>query len=408
MPRILQINSVANFGSTGRISEQIGIAAKKYGYESYIAYGRFGHESQNRLIKIGGIFGVLMHGALSRLFDMHGLASYLATKRFISKIKKISPDIIHLHNIHGYYLNYNVLFRFLASLDIPIVWTFHDCWPFTGHCAHFDYIGCDRWKTGCKKCPQIESYPRSFVDNSNRNYQLKKQLFASISNLTIVPVSMWMNNLIKESFLNVHPCHVIHNGIDLNQFNIQSEYCINELRKKLGLLNEYVLLGVASVWNDRKGLLDFVKLSKIIPHNWKIVLVGLTDQQISMIPDRIIGIKRTENQQQLSTLYSLATVFVNPTYEDTYPTTNLESMACGTPVITYRTGGSPESVTDETGYVVEQGDVAGIFKCTNLIIAQNSSIYKTACRKRAEEFFNKSNKFDEYIKLYESLIKRKF
>jgi glycosyltransferase involved in cell wall biosynthesis len=219
---------------------------------------------------------------------------------------------------------------------------------------------------------------------------------------------MWMNNLIKESFLNVHQCHVIHNGIDLNQFNIQSEYCINELRKKLGLLNEYVLLGVASVWNDRKGLLDFVKLSKIIPHNWKIVLVGLTDQQISMIPDRIIGIKRTENQQQLSTLYSLATVFVNPTYEDTYPTTNLESMACGTPVITYRTGGSPESVTDETGYVVEQGDVAGIFKCTNLIIAQNSSIYKTACRKRAEEFFNKSNKFDEYIKLYESLIKRKF
>ena len=405
--KLLQINSVVNIGSTGRIAEQIGQAAMAAGWESYVAYGREAGLSQSHLIKIGSPFDVMWHGIATRLFDRHGLASKRATRRFISQIKEIQPDIIHLHNIHGYYLNYEVLFEYLSKADMPVVWTLHDCWAMTGHCSYFEFIGCNKWKMGCSNCPNLKSYPISLLcDNSMSNYKLKKRLFNSVKNITIVPVSKWIAQIAKESYLHNNEIHTISNGIDLSQFDIQDSDNVLLLKKHLGIKNELVLLGVASIWDKRKGLSDFVKLSEIIPDEWKLVLVGLDDKQIKQLPPKIIGIKRTQSVRQLAELYSMATAFVNLTYEDTYPTTNLESIACGTPVITYRTGGSPESLTEQTGYVVNKGDINEVVKRVQCIIDNGPDHYKNICRDYALQHFNKEDKFKEYIELYKKVLKQ--
>ena len=405
--KLLQINSVVNIGSTGRIAEQIGQAAMAAGWESYIAYGREAGQSQSRLIKIGSQFDVMWHGIATRLFDRHGLASKRATRRFISQIKEIQPDIIHLHNIHGYYLNYEVLFEYLSKADIPVVWTLHDCWAMTGHCSYFEYVGCDKWKVECNACPNLRSYPISLLcDNSMSNYKLKGRLFNSVNNLTIVPVSKWIAQIVQESYLHNNEIHTISNGIDLSQFDIQDSNNVLLLKKHLDIKNELVLLGVASIWDKRKGLSDFVKLSEIIPDEWKLVLVGLDDKQIKQLPPKIIGIKRTQSVRELAGLYSMATAFVNLTYEDTYPTTNLESIACGTPVITYRTGGSPESLTEQTGYVVNKGDINEVVKRVQCIIDNGPDHYKNICRDYALLHFNKEDKFKEYIELYKKILKQ--
>ena len=405
--KLLQINSVANIGSTGRIAEQIGQAAMKAGWESYIAYGREAGQSQSHLIKIGSQLDVMWHGVVTRLFDRHGLASKRATKKFVSQIKEIQPDIIHLHNIHGYYLNYEVLFEYLSKADMPVVWTLHDCWAMTGHCSYFEYVGCDKWKVECNACPNLRSYPISLLcDNSMSNYRLKRQVFNSLKNLTIVPVSNWIAQIVQESYLHNNEIHTISNGIDLSQFDIQSSDNVMQLKRHLGIKDEFVLLGVASIWDKRKGLSDFEKLSEIIPDEWKLVLVGLDEKQIKHLPSKIIGIKRTQSVRQLAELYSMATAFVNLTYEDTYPTTNLESIACGTPVITYRTGGNPESLTEQTGYVVNKGDINEVVKRVQCIIDNGPDHYKKICRDYALLHFNKEDKFKEYIELYKKILKQ--
>ena len=355
MLKLLQINTVANSGSTGRIAEGIGISAMKNGMESFVAYGRWAMPSKSRLIRIGGKLDYLWHGLESRLFDNHGLASRRATKRFLRKVDEIAPDIVHLHNIHGYFLNYPMLFRYLAEKKIPVVWTLHDCWSFTGHCVHFDFCGCDRWKTQCHDCPQKKTYPASFVfDRSAKNYADKKEFFTLPENVTIVPVSCWLADLVASSFLKDYPRKVIYNGIDTDVFR---PYDQTEMKAKFGLSGKKVVLGVASVWSPRKGLEDFVKLAALLPaEEYRIVLVGLSEKQKKLLPHGITGLTKTESAEELAQLYSAADVFVNPTWEDNYPTTNLEAISCGTQVVTYRTGGSPESVTEGNGFVVEKGD----------------------------------------------------
>ena len=273
------------------------------------------------------------------MFGKTGFASKHATKKLLKFLDKINPDIVHLHNIHGYYLNIELLFNYLKEKQIRVIWTLHDCWSFTGQCAFFDYVGCDKWQTECKNCPMLSEYPKSFVDSSKWNYQKKKELFTGL-NITLVTPSKWLASLVKNSYLKVYDVKVINNGIDLNVFkptpsNFREKYCLKD--KKM-------ILGVAGVWDRRKGLNDFIELSKLLDDNYVIVLVGLNDKQLDLLPHNIIGIKRTENQQELAGLYTTADVFFNPTYEDNYPTVNLESLACGTPVITYDTGGSPEFV----------------------------------------------------------------
>lgn len=401
MPKLLQINVTANSGSTGRIAEEIGQLAISQGWESYIAYGRNAQPSKSNVIRVGSDFGVKVHGVQSRLFDNHGLASVCATRKLIKQIEGIKPDVIHLHNIHGYYLNYEILFKYLSELETPIIWTLHDCWSFTGHCSHFEFVGCDRWKTGCFDCPQKKSYPASILlDNSKRNYRLKKKYFNSIKNLTLVTVSDWLNNLVQQSFITNCSYKRIYNGVNLEVFKPLGENANKAIREKYEIGNRFMLLGVASVWDDRKGLKDFVRLNELIDDDTCIVLVGLNENQLSELPKGIVGIKRTENIGQLAQIYSASDIFLNPTYEDNFPTTNLESLACGTCVVTYKTGGSIEAVSDDTGYIVNQGDLNKVVGIINEMKLKDKSQISAACRQRAVDLYNKDDRYAEYLELY--------
>lgn len=399
MKKLLIINVSVNKGSTGRIAEEIGQTAIDNGYETYFAYGRIARESKCNVIKIGNSLNVKFHGIESLLFDNHGFSSRIATKRFIRRIEEIKPDIINIHNIHGYYINVKILFEYLSKTSIPVVWTFHDCWPFTGHCSYFDRYNCTKWQTECHHCPNKKGYPSSlFINNSKNNFNRKKKLFSNINNLNIVTPSHWLTNISKQSFLKEKNIVTIHNGTNLNVFNIRD----GKKRDELNLNDRKVVLGVASIWDKRKGLDDFIKLSELLSDEYKIILVGLNKKQKESLPANIIGIERTESVHELAELYSMADVFVNPTYSDNFPTTNIESLACGTPVITYKTGGSPEAVDEKTGVVVEQGNINQLKESIELI-AKNKGEYSENCRERAVNLYNKQDRFNDYIKLFNSL-----
>ncbi|AEE17641.1 glycosyltransferase [Treponema brennaborense] len=393
MPTLLQINTVINSGSTGHIAEELGNLVMQSGWKSYIAYGRNPRPSSSESIRIGSKWSVYSHVLITRLFDRHGFGSYFATKKLIKQIKKIKPDIIHLHNIHGYYLNIKVFFEYLKTLYIPVVWTLHDCWAFTGHCSHYTAGCCSKWQAECFECPQEKQYPKSFFDNSRKNYNDKKRLFSGIKNLTLITPSEWLAEEVGKSFLGSYAVKVIHNGIDLNVFKPSLS-----LKKE-----EPVILGVASTWTDRKGFYDFIKLSKLLKTGEQIVLIGVNEKQKAMLPQNIVGISRTENQQQLAEWYRRVVCFLNLTYEDNFPTTNIESLACGTPVITYRAGGSPEIIDENTGFVTEAGDIAAVRECITKIENAGKELYLALCRSRAVDFFDKECNFKKYIKLYNDL-----
>jgi len=399
--KLLQINTTINTTSTGRITEEIGQKAIGNGYESYVAYRKQGPAgSSSSLVKVGNELDRYLHGVKSRVLDMHGFGSKKATKHLIDKIREINPDIIGLHNLHGYYLNVEILFEYLKEVQKPVVWTFHDCWPFTGHCVYFDRVGCEKWKTECHSCPQKTKYPASYgLDNSRNNFHKKRELFTGLERLTIVTPSHWLKGLVKRSFLKEYPVRVIHNGIDLDVFKPGVEH----LPEKLRGAGKKMILGVASVWDERKGLADFKKLAPMLNGEYQIVLVGLDKKQVRQLPDNIVGITRTENVQQLASLYSAAEVFVNPTWSDNFPTTNIEALACGTPVITYRTGGSPEAVDEMTGLVVEQGNLEALADAIGTISGYGKKSYSEECRKRAAGHFNKEERFQDYINLYKSI-----
>lgn len=392
---LLQINVTANWGSTGKIAEQIGQCAIAHGWDSYIAYGRWYNPSQSHLIKIGDKLNMYQHYAEQRIFDNEGLCSRRATKEFIKRIDEIKPNVIQLHNIHDHYLNYRLLFEYLNKTDIKVVWTFHDCWAFTGHCFHFITKGCERWKSGCFDCPLQHEYPKTLFDRSRKNYTMKKNLFGANNNLTIIACSEWIANFVRQSFLRDKPIYVINNGVDLNVFKDSESLDTNK--------KSFHVLAVSNVWNKDKGFDDILKLREIFSNEYEITIVGVTKQQLNSLPQGIVGIERTQNVHELVALYSKADVFINPTYADNFPTVNLEALACGTPVITYRTGGSPEALDEKTGVVVEQGDINGLAVAIQKM--KENPLFSADCRKRAEDYFEKDKCYDMYIDLYDSLLK---
>lgn len=393
MPILLQINVTANWGSTGKIAEAIGRSAMEKGWESYIAYGRMMNPSNSKLIKIGSKVDNYIHFACNRLLDMEGRSSCKATKSLVRQIAEIKPDVVHLHNIHDHFLNYRILFEYLNQTNIKVVWTFHDCWAFTGHCYHFVQQNCMKWQKECSDCVQRNK----FVDRSHENFQLKNRLFAGCKNLTIVPCSEWIGDFVKESFLKDKRIHVIHNGVDLNTFKMLSGD--KSLRVEQG---SFRIVAVSNVWLPYKGIFDIFKLRRILSDDYEITMVGLAKEQLKILPAGIRGVTRTQNVEELVHLYNEADVLINPTYADTFPTVNLEALACGTPVITYHTGGSPEAVDARTGVVVEQGNVDMLAEVIRRMKAQ--PLFSVDCRKRAEEYFDKHKCFMEYVRLYEELI----
>ncbi|WP_066874230.1 glycosyltransferase [Clostridium mediterraneense] len=394
--KILQINSVCGFGSTGRIATDLYKVIEEQGHECVIAYGRGTAPEGYKTIKIGNNFDNYMHVAKTRILDKHGFGSKKATIKFIEEVKKYDPDVIHLHNIHGYYINIEILFNYLKKSGKKIIWTLHDCWTFTGHCAYFDYVGCSRWKTGCYECPQKKEYPTSNLkDNSKWSYQKKKEIFTLIDKdkLTIVTPSNWLAGLVKKSHLGKYKVEVINNGIDLDIFKpVKSNF-----REKYNIGNKKIILGVASYWDRRKGLNYFVDLSEKLDKSYQVVIVGVSEKQKSKLPNNIIVISRTNNVNELVEIYSAANIFINPTLEDNFPTTNLEALACGIPVITFYTGGSIESIDKSCGLIIDKNKYFNLYSYIYSINVEEFS--RVNCTNRAL-LYNKNNKYNEYTNLY--------
>ncbi|HRP89093.1 MAG TPA: glycosyltransferase [Edaphocola sp.] len=401
--KILQIASEVNIGSVGKIAEQIGEQIIAAGGQSYIAWGRDALASTSESFRIGSQFDVYHHVFFTRISDKHGLASKKVTKDLIKKIEAIKPQIIHLHHLHGYYINYKILFEYLAKSHASVIWTFHDCWSFTGHCSHYEYVNCQKWQDICYQCPQTQEYPKAFVDRSTKNFEDKKVAFCSVENLTIVPVSYWLAGEVKKSYLKNYPVVTIQNGIDVALFHPMT----TNIRASLGIsASDFLILGVAYVWDTRKGYQYFMELSSKLNENETIVLVGLSQAQIKNLPSNIVGLKRTNSATELAEWYATADVFVNPTLEDTFPTTNLEALACGTPVVTFKSGGAPETIDDQTGIVVAKGNGNELLDAIRLIKLKGKASYSLKCRERAELHFNKKENFKKYLELYKKILNK--
>lgn len=399
---IFEINSVP-YGSTGRIMFQIADMVTAMGGEAYTSASFTKSRGENfpsRYYRIGGAIGKTEHIILAKLTGRHGCYSHFATYKLIQKIRQVQPDVIHLHNIHGWYLNWKILFNYLKQARIPVVWTLHDCWAFTGHCPHFMAAGCEKWKTSCNRCPLYKLYPGCFFDDSQIQFALKKQYFTGVPNLTIVTPSQWLSDLVKKSYLRDYNTVVINNGIDLTKFKPRT----SDFRKKYNLENKIILLGVAFNWTSQKGVNDFKKLADDMGEEYAIVLVGVSDTVAKRLPPKIISIACTQSQEELAEIYSAANLFVNPTQEEVFGLVNLEALACGTPVITYQTGGSPECLTEACGKVVPYKDYVAMKNAISEMKNMKPAM-KQACVDRARDYSCEAA-YKMYAALYKAIMEK--
>lgn len=391
--KILMINVTCGTGSTGRICTDLAEVLSEKGHEVKIAYGRdeVPEKFKKYAIRIGSDFDVNIHALKARLFDSAGFGSKKVTKDFIKWVKGYDPDIIHLHNIHGYYINVEILFNYLKTCNKKIIWTFHDSWAFTGHTPYCDVINCEKWKNRCHNCALKKEYPKTYFDYSKRNWKIKKELFTNVKGMQIVTPSNWLRGLVKESFLKDYEITVIHNGINTKAFYPRKSHILEDY----GIKNKFIVLGVSSVWDHMKGLDDYLELSNLLSDDCKLVLVGLTQEQVDNLPSNILGITRTESIDQLAMIYSESDVFVNLSYCENYPTVNIEALACGTPVLTYETGGSPEIVRKYGGAVVEKKSILAVKNKIDGMMKTNTSIAFVPEENDVEYMIQ------EYLDLYE-------
>lgn len=401
MMKVLLINTVCGkSGSVGRITAELYRYARDNQIESYVAYSRkeaFGISPEHGIC-VGTLFENYFDGIKSRLFDNSGFNSSLPTRKLIRYIEELKPDVIHFHNLHGYYVNIKILFRYIKEKGIRAVWTLHDCWSVTGHCAYFDYAECDKWKTGCRRCPETSSYPKAYIDASERNFRKKKEIFTSLDTdkLILVTPSVWLKEIVGQSYLKKYEIKVIENGVDLSSF-----YPIkNDIRERYAIKEKHIVLGVANRWERRKGLGDFFLLSDLLGKDYRFILIGVEEKQKQDLPENFIGISRTNNIKELAEFYSAADVYVNPTYEDNYPTTNMEAQACGCPVVSYDSGGSKENILTGLGGAVEKGNVQAIAESVKSIISEN--IDKNLLSQKAR-CFDKEETLKKYIALYRNM-----
>lgn len=396
--RVVEINTYDS-GSTGNIMINIAKVSEKFGIDVYTfssSRNSVGTD-YNKHRYTDSVIEYRIHMVMGMFFGYELEYSYRATKRLIDQLKKISPDIIHLHNTHGWFLNHKMFFDYVNKNNIQLLWTLHDCWSFTGRCPHFQITGCDKWKKGCGRCMYDRKlYPADYwIDRTRKNFKKKKKLFASVKKLTFVTPSQWLADLVKKSFLKDYDVKVINNGINLSVFKPTE----SNFRKEYRLEDKYVVLGVAATWGKRKGFDVFLELAKRLDDKFRIVLVGVTSEQKESLPKNIIGLERTANQTELAEIYTAANVFANPTREDTFPTVNIEALACGTPVITFNTGGSPEIIDETCGDSTDCNDIDS-FERKIRYTCENKPYSIDDCLNRARKF-DMNDKFEEYVRLYE-------
>lgn len=402
--KVLQINTVCGRGSTGRIVTDIAELIIDDGGECKIAYGRYDSPRAVDSVKIETTLGNYVHAVKTRFCDRQGFASKKATKKLLLVIEEYRPDIIHIHNLHGYYVNVKILFEYLSKKNIPVVWTIHDCWSFTGHCVYYDYVGCDRWKDGCHNCVKKRQYPESiFIDNSKKNYKQKRQLFNLLNNLTVVAVSDWLKGQIEQSFMKKHKIIRIYNGIDRNIFKPTD----SNLKETLGISDKYIILGVADSWSERKGVSYFIELAKKLEKDEVIIMIGLNADEIKALPKGIIGFERTDSVEELVKFYSAADVVLNPSYEETFGLVTAEALCCGTPVVVLNATASPELIDDTCGRIVEKGDYEGIKDALKQIKEQMQKgiINRESCVTHSK-LFDKRVNYKLYLDLYKEIIER--
>lgn len=414
--KIVQVNTFPN-KSTGNIMMNIHKALNGEGHDSYVCWGRGRNAESDHEIVIKDDLGVRLHGVYTRMSDRTGFASNHATKKLLNHLDEIGPEIIHIHNLHGYYINIEMLFKYIKQHNIKVVWTLHDCWAFTGHCAYFSMCACEKWKTGCYDCEQIDTYPASWkVDSSRWNWSKKKNIFNGMDATIVVP-SRWLKRQVEMSFLKNYPMKVVYNGLDLNVYKPASQNDIDEIMIKYRFNDKPIILGVASEWTERKGLADFIELSK--RHSaLQFVVVGLNSRQVKGLPMSLNGIRRTDKIEELVALYSAADLFFNPTYEEVFGMVNAEALACGTPVLTYDTGGSPEIMRGENdkgavSIIKKESshsvDVNKVGKEIEKIVKDNRrkdcDHIKAECVKMAS-LFSIGNMTDGYLELYQQITSK--
>ncbi len=393
--KVVEINAVAK-GSTGTIMRSIAATVREHGGEAYtfsaagkpsdaIGHACFGSKLEN-----------LFHRVLSVCSGISGTGSVIGTFQLLKKIDRIHPDVIHLHNLHGWYIHLPLLFNYLRKNKVKVVWTLHDCWGFTAQCSHFTMEKCEKWRTGCNHCPRYKIYPYTFVDRTSTMWKLKRRWFSGLKDIVLITPSQWLAELTKRSFLGEYAVKVIRNGIDLSVFKPTASV----FRQKYHLDGKYIVLGVSSAWGYAKGLDVFIELAQRLDNRFQIILVGTNMEIDKVLPPNIISIHKTNNQEELVKIYSSADVFVNPTREENYPTVNLEALACGTPVVTFQTGGSPESLTHNTGYVVPYGDFHEMLeKVTEVCVKKPFT--RVDCVERAKAF-DQEQCYKKYMQLYEA------
>ena len=397
--KVFQINSVCGIRSTGRICTDLAELLEERGHQCKIAYGRekVPEKYQKYAVEIGSKVSTYSHAKRARLFDCAGFGSKRATKRLIKQIIDFNPDIIHLHNLHGYYIHVGELFKFLKNYNRPVLWSFYDCWSFTGHCAHFDFNGCDKWKTDCAQCKHKSEYPKSLVIRAKRNYQKKKSLFTNVPKLRLIVPSKWMASMVAQSYMQDYPVSLLPNCIDLTSFSLQE----SDFKEKNGLIDKFVVLGVSSFWNKLKGLEFFNRLADELDEDkYKVVLVGKGEE--SEISNKILHIPATNNIKQLCEIYTMADVFVNPTLQETQGLTTVESFACGTPAIVFKAGGAPECVDNTCGITIEKGDYKGLIESVKKMQSGEIRFNSADCIKVANKYDAKQL-YQNFISLYEEI-----
>lgn len=420
--KVLQINTFYIFGSTGRIAYDLMQVQKKNGIQSYIAYGtntgaNIKSKSDDNAFLMQGWIRRKINILRTRLFDNHGFYNETETKRLLNWIDTIKPDVIHLHNIHNHYIHVGMLFNYIKRRQIPIIWTLHDCWSFTGHCSHFDYEGCDKWKSFCRECSLLKEYPPTWLwDFSTRNYFEKKATFLGVENMILVTPSKWLADLTRFSFLSGYPVKIINNGVDTNLFKPVPN---DNFKERIGAKGKKIMLAMASGFSQRKGGVILKELPKLLKDNEILLLVGGGAKKLAAkYPNHCIGVDYTNSINELVSFYSAADVFINPTLEDNFPTTNIEAMACGTPVVTFNTGGSVESVLDNermnkngdvmetsVGMVVPKGNLSALLFGIRKILDNGKESYVSVCRNKALERYDKAKQYQMYINLYKEIDK---
>ncbi len=399
--RILEINTVCGIKSTGRIASDIAELLLAQGDDCRIAYGseRVPPAMEDIAVKLGSQLEIKLHSALIRFLDGEGRGSQLATLRLLRLIRDYRPDVIHLHNIHGAYLNVPILFHYLKRADLPVVWTLHDCWSFTGHCAYYDFANCQQWKTVCTQCLQTRSYPECYgFSRAKANHQMKKKAFLGVRQMVLAPCSHWLADEVAQSFLGDYPIRPTPNGVDLQIFTPTA----SKLREEHGLLDKRVVLAVAAQWDERKGFSALLKCAALLPQDYRVVVVGLDPQRCESLPKNMLGIPHTDSVKQLVQWYSAADVLADPTYEDNMPMVLLEALACGTPIAVFRTGGCVECVDESCGLVVDKGDVQGLTKAITTLAPKKQEM-TSACLQFAQRF-DKKKCYQRYLELYKELV----